>query len=159
MLNNFQAALKLLDPKQSKIMTLREKMDLFFLDFGIMPLFVQENYLMAYGNTYEAQAMQSIASAADFISVGDLISIDVNQRQQWSLLPNLGLMSCVAPTTINKTGYCNYAPFPSIMGKMSTMRKIYRLIKEMKEFVGPQLYADKNAALTEYLPLLFQMIY
>ena len=78
MLNNFQAALKILDPKQSKIMPFREKMDIFFLDFGLMPLFVHENYLMAYGNTYEANAMSNIASAADFISVGDLLSIEVS---------------------------------------------------------------------------------
>ena len=46
-----------------------------------------------------------------------------------------------------------------IMGKMSTMRKITRLIKEIKEFCGPQLYANRNAALIEYLPLMFQMVY
>ena len=74
-------------------------------------------------------------------------------------MPNLGLMSCVAPSSMNKSGYLNYAPFPAIMGKMSTMRKIYRLIKEIKEYCGPVVYADKNAALTEYLPLIFQMIY
>ena len=74
-------------------------------------------------------------------------------------MPNLGLMSVVAPSCMNKSGYLNYAPFPAMMGKMSTMRKIYRLIKEIKEYCGPVVYADKNATLTEYLPLFFQMIY
>ena len=74
-------------------------------------------------------------------------------------MTNYGLMSCVAPTTVNRNGYINYAPFPLIMGKMSTMRKIYRMIKEIKEFCGPVVYADKNATLTEYLPLMFQLIF
>ena len=79
MMNNFQAALKLLDPKNCRV-AVHEKQNLFFLDFGIMPLFVQENYLLAYGNTTDAGAMSSLASAADFISVGDMISMDVNIR-------------------------------------------------------------------------------
>ena len=62
-------------------MNVREKMNIFFLDFGIMPLFIHENYLMAYGNTFDANAINNIATAADFISVGDLISIDVNKNQ------------------------------------------------------------------------------
>ena len=78
MMNNFNAALKVLDPKQTKLMSIRDKLNIFFLDFGLMPLFIHENYLMSYGNTYEASAMANIAAAADFISVGDLIAIDVN---------------------------------------------------------------------------------
>ena len=77
MLNNFNAALKLLDPKNNR-QKIHEKMAYFFLDFGIMPLFVQENYLLAYGNTTDADALSNMASAADFISIGDSIAISVN---------------------------------------------------------------------------------
>ena len=158
MLNVFSAATKLLDPKNSA-QRIHEKLDYFFLDFGIMPLFVQENYLQAYGHTTNASDIANMANAAEFISLGDSIGANVVKQQQWSLLPNLGLMSCVAPTVLNKKGYITFVPFPMIMGKMSTMRKITRLIKEIKEFCGPNVYANRNATLTEYLPLIFQLIF
>lgn len=155
MMNNFQACLQLLDPKQAKLLSIREKLDIFFLDFGIMPLFVQESYIGAYSSYTNAQEMETLATAAEFISLGDMLDYQVMNNQQWSLLPNLGLMGCVAPATLNTNGYCNYCPFPSIMGKMSTMRKIYRMIREIKECSGAHIQANRRACLTEYVPLFF----
>ena len=61
MMNNFQAALKLLDPKQAK-----------FLDYQIMPLFVQESYLNCYGGFNSGpDELSKIAAAAEFISFAD----------------------------------------------------------------------------------------
>ena len=137
MMNNFQACLKLLDPKQAKQLSIREKLEIFFLDYPIMPLFVQESYLHCYSNYKNSpEEMFKAADAAEFVSLGDVIADQVMVKQQWSLMPNLGLMACVAPSTINNNGFCNYCPFPSIMGKMSTMRKIFRMIREIKEFSG-----------------------
>ena len=45
------------------------------------------------------------------------------------------------------------------MGKMSTMRKIFRMIKDIKEFSGVNIQANKRACLTEYVPLFFYLIY
>lgn len=42
----FDAVRKLLSGAESSKMNLNEKSDLFFCDYSIMPLFVQENYLM-----------------------------------------------------------------------------------------------------------------
>lgn len=160
MMNNFQASLKLLDPKQARNMSIREKLDIFFLDFSIMPLFVQESYLTCYGSySSTPEELEKMAAAAEFISFGDVLDNQVMKNQQWSLMPNLGLMGCVAPCTINTNGYCNYAPFPTIMGKMSTMRKIFRMIKEIKEYSGVYIQANKRACLTEYVPLFFYLVY
>jgi len=68
-------------------------------------------------------------------------------------------MGCVAPAVMNSNGFCNYCPFPSIMGKMSTMKKIFRMIREIKEFSGVHIQANKRACLTEYVPLFFHLIY
>jgi len=51
-------------------------------------------------------------------------------------------MGCVAPSIINTRGQLNYAPFPLMMGKMSTMRKIDRMVRELKQFTGYHIYAD-----------------
>ena len=80
MLNVFSAATKLLDPKNSA-QRFHEKLDYFFLDFGIMPLFVQENYLQAYGNTTNVNDIANMANAAEFISLGDSIGANVVKQQ------------------------------------------------------------------------------
>ena len=78
MMNNFQGSLKLLDPKQAKHLSIRDKMDIFFLDFHIMPLFVQESYLNCYtAYSTSAEELMKIASAAEFISLGDVIGEQV----------------------------------------------------------------------------------
>lgn len=46
-----------------------------------------------------------------------------------------------------------------LMGQMSKMRKIFRMIKEIKSFVGPNMQANRRAALIEYVPLFFWLIF
>jgi len=41
---------------------------------------------------------------------------------------------------------------------MSTLRKISRMIKELKEVTGNKINASQSAALIEYTPLIFEMI-
>ena len=45
MQNSFAAVFKLLSNKEFPLMTFAERMNLFFIDFSIMPLLVFENYL------------------------------------------------------------------------------------------------------------------
>ena len=49
-MNVFEGAGLLLNPKDAKKLSIREKMDIFFLDWSLMPLFLQENYLNAFGH-------------------------------------------------------------------------------------------------------------
>mmetsp|Transcript_23493 Transcript_23493/g.31492 ORF Transcript_23493/g.31492 Transcript_23493/m.31492 type:complete len:82 (+) Transcript_23493:1388-1633(+) len=81
MMNNFQASLKLLDPKQAKFLSIREKLDIFFLDYQIMPLFVQESYLACYSsfNTGPDDMMKA-ATAAEYISFADVLGDQVMQK-------------------------------------------------------------------------------
>ena len=74
MTNNFNACLKLLDPKIAKTLKLKDKLDIFFLDWNILPLFVQESYLSCYtGYQSSAAEIEKVANAAEFISMGDTI--------------------------------------------------------------------------------------
>jgi len=45
------------------------------------------------------------------------------------------------------------------MGQMSKMRKIFRMIKEIKAFVGANMQANRRAALIEYVPLFFWILF
>lgn len=80
MINNFDAATKLLDcgnPSfDQKYFSFRQKLDLFFIDHEFVPLLVQESYL----NTIEEGSSNDIykmAEASEMMSVGDLCNIQI----------------------------------------------------------------------------------
>jgi len=94
-------------------------MDLFFIDYDLIPLLVQENYLTSMGDKNSLNDLERMADAAEFISLGDSISRQVRTNQDWSLLPNMGLCSAVAPCLIAK-GTTFYPRFPEWLGKNSS---------------------------------------
>lgn len=72
-------------------------MDLFFIDYDLIPLLVQENYLTSMADRKSLDDINAMADAADSISFGDVINRQVRTNQDWSLLPDLGLASAIAP--------------------------------------------------------------
>ena len=46
-------------------------MDLFFIDYDLIPLLVQENYLNSMGDRREMYDLNAMADAAEFISLSD----------------------------------------------------------------------------------------
>ena len=104
-----------------------------------------------------------MAEAADMISQGDLLNVQIRQNQNWSLLPDYGSMSSVAPTMLIK-GTVGYPAFPQALGKFSTMRKSKRLSREVKQALSSMscgnsaISASKMAVQTEFVPLLLETI-
>ena len=82
---------------EAQKMNLDEKIDLFFNDYSLAPLFVQEMYLASRPNRAHnlLEQLDAVASAADAISDGDIIGRTINQKQQFSLLPLHAVMSCI----------------------------------------------------------------
>lgn len=63
----------LLEGRQWKGKTLNERIDAYFVDFSMMPLMMQENYLK--NNSWVAQSdtiLSTLSRAADSISDGDI---------------------------------------------------------------------------------------
>lgn len=75
MINNFDAAHRLLNHGQKSLdvryPTFREKLDLFFIDFDLVPLLVQESYLTSMGERKQLGDLEAMADAAEYISLGD----------------------------------------------------------------------------------------
>lgn len=72
MINNFEAAHRLLNCGHKPLgKSFREKLDLFFIDYDFVPLLVQESYLGAMQGRSEMLDIESMAEAAEFISLGD----------------------------------------------------------------------------------------
>lgn len=162
MINNFDAAHRLLNHGQKslddKYPQFRQKMDLFFIDYDLIPLLVQENYLTAMGERRDLESLNRMAEASDFISLGDSISRQVRTNQDWSLLPNMGLCSAVAPCLLIK-GATFYPRFPEWLGKNSSQRKAKRLIRELKKVMGHHAQASRMEIQNEYTALLLTYIH
>ena len=50
-------------------------------------------------SVYDVNAM---AEAAEFISIGDVLNSQLRVNQDWSLLPDIGVCSSVAPSLLVK---------------------------------------------------------
>mmetsp|Transcript_22623 Transcript_22623/g.21791 ORF Transcript_22623/g.21791 Transcript_22623/m.21791 type:complete len:84 (+) Transcript_22623:1540-1791(+) len=62
MLNNFDAAHRLLNKNMgAKYSTFRQKLDLFFIDYDLIPLLVQENYLTSMGENKDNRSIEAMA--------------------------------------------------------------------------------------------------
>ncbi|KAH6934569.1 hypothetical protein HPB50_025434 [Hyalomma asiaticum] len=85
-------------------MTLNEKAALFFHDYNMVPLFVQDNYLnvqplAAKGD--REKHLRLVSEAADCISYGDLVERQIRQHGSWSLLPMQAFFASVIPGDVS----------------------------------------------------------
>lgn len=55
-------------------------------------------------------------------------------------------------------GRSSYPAFPQFWGKLSTMRKAHRLIRELKQAMSHSIYADRYSVQNEMVPFLLQDI-
>jgi DNA polymerase III delta prime subunit len=124
--SNFEAAAALLS---KKAFPYQEKVDLFFVDYDLIPMLVQENYLT--GQT----ELDRMAEAADQIALGDVVLTRVKSQNEWSLLPMFAQLSSIAPGKLS-TQDCGMLKFPEALGKLSTQRKNERLLSEVKVISG-----------------------
>lgn len=63
--------------------------------------------------------IEAMAIASEFISLGDSLNRQVRVNMDWSLLPNYGVCSSIAPSLILK-GKSFYPRFPEWLGKNSS---------------------------------------
>jgi replication factor C subunit 1 len=160
MINNFQAANKLMDYEEFKEMSYRDRLDMFFIDYDFVPLLVQENYLGAMDRTFRGGAndVARMASAANYIAIGDIVNKRVRSQMEWTLLPDCGFTSSIAPCHYAK-GQSSYPRFPEWLGKNSSGIKAKRLIKELKQTMGHRVQCNSMTLLNDYLPLIFDEIF
>jgi hypothetical protein len=82
--------------------TIEEKYDLFFLEYSMMPVFIQENYI---NNTFNVKniltKMDNISNSSESISNGDLIERMLHENNDWDL------QKYVAICDIEATNKCN----------------------------------------------------
>ena len=130
MLTPFEAAKSLMAPPSS--LSLNDRLDLFFVDYDLIPLLIQENYVKCF----QQGEVKKIPKAASLISFGDVISRTIRSEQAWGLLPEFGLIGSVFVSPLigsrDADTFAPYPGFPAWLGKNSTLKKSARIAQELQ---------------------------
>ncbi|XP_025893447.1 replication factor C subunit 1 isoform X2 [Nothoprocta perdicaria] len=143
--------------EEASHMSLIDKSDLFFHDYSLAPLFVQENYIhvkpaAAGGNLKKHLVL--LSRAADSICDGDLVDRQIRSKQNWNLLPTQAIYSSVLPGELMR-GYMSQFPvFPSWLGKFSSTGKHDRIVQELAMHMSLRTQTCRRTLNMEYLPYL-----
>jgi replication factor C subunit 1 len=124
-LDLFSATQKLMSNKRA---SLHEADDFVYVDYGMVPLMVQEAYLAA------SRSLDEAVDASEQVSFGDLMSCRQWKTQDWSLLPHV-VHSTVA-TSRKITGPCPFQIFPRLLGQNSKKAKHVRWMADMGRVRG-----------------------
>ncbi|XP_034244815.1 replication factor C subunit 1 [Thrips palmi] len=161
-LGPWDAVRKIFSSDDHKSMTIMDKSDLFFHDYNLLPLFVQENYLNVAPHAAKKQTdtLRHIARAAASISYGDLIEKTIRSTNSWSLLPVQAIYSSVVPGDWMEGHFKAQIQFPSWLGKNSRGGKMNRLIQELQLHMRLSISGGKEAVNLNYLePILKAVIH
>ncbi|XP_060864496.1 replication factor C subunit 1 isoform X2 [Metopolophium dirhodum] len=148
---------KVFSAEEHKSMNITDKCDLFFYDYNISPLFVQENYLAAVPHNVEGskwKTFERYSLAADSIRIGDIVSAKIRSTNNWSLLPAQAIFSSYCPGEFLRGHVSKQINFPAWLGKFSKGNKMNRLLQELQIHTRIRLSASKEAINLDYLTTL-----
>ena len=147
--------------------------DLYFVDSGLVPLFVQELYVKGKARLVsggqrrqnvsaekatrllECDAMDVVSQAADFIGGADTMNAVIYQEQDYTFMPVHAVLSSVAPGYLMSAGGVQGGmSFPTWLGQNSSRMKRQRLIRDMKMAMSLTAPASFTDYVTNYLPAL-----
>nr|XP_023026436.1 replication factor C subunit 1 [Leptinotarsa decemlineata] len=136
---------------EHKDMTVADRSRLFFYDYSLGPLFVQENYLNVTTNCPRKDIMKRVALAADAISMGDLIDSKIRGSNNWSLLESQAIYSSVLPGFYMSGSISGRINFPGWLGKNSSANKHKRMLSELQVHTRISTSGNKMAMKLDYL--------
>ncbi|XP_049742300.1 replication factor C subunit 1 isoform X1 [Elephas maximus indicus] len=135
-------------------MSLMDKLDLFFHDYSIAPLFVQENYVHVKPIAAEGDVkkhLMLLSRAADSICDGDLVDRQIRSKQNWSLLPTQAIYASVLPGELMRGYMTQFPTFPSWLGKYSSMGRHDRVVQDLALHMSLRTYSSKRTINMDYL--------
>ncbi|KAM6261652.1 replication factor C subunit 1 [Porphyrio hochstetteri] len=143
--------------EEASRMSLIDKSDLFFHDYSLAPLFVQENYVhvkpaAAGGNLKKHLVL--LSRAADSICDGDIVDKQIRSKQNWNLLPTQAIYASVLPGELMRGYMTQFPVFPSWLGKFSSTGKHDRITQELAMHMSLRTQMCKRTVNVEYLSYL-----
>uniref|UniRef100_A0A182NQL7 Replication factor C subunit 1 n=1 Tax=Anopheles dirus TaxID=7168 RepID=A0A182NQL7_9DIPT len=149
---------KVFSAEDHKTMTLNDKADLFFHDYNIAPLFVQENYLKVQPKAPRTEWLDRIAMTADSLSRGDMVDRRIRSSMAWTLLPVQAMYSSVMPGEFMEGHFTGQINFPGWLGKNSKSNKRKRLAQEIHDHTRVATSGSRLAIRLDYAPHLLRTI-
>ncbi|KAJ3343135.1 protein transport protein S31 [Gonapodya sp. JEL0774] len=139
--------------------TLSDKIDYYFMNYDLLPLMIQENYIRTTPNSAAGVAgarkdlmtIQALSEAADCIIAGDLLGSTMRSMNNWGLMPVHAVLSTVCPAFC-VAGLAPQPAFTSVLGNMSKTSRAYRQLKELQVHTRMHISCDKNEFRDSYLP-------
>ena len=139
-------------------MSLNDKSDLFFYDYNIAPLFVQENYLHVKPNCKDSELLERIAKTADSLSLGDTVDKRIRSNMAWSLLPTQAMFSSVIPGELMEGSFKTPPNFPTWLGKNSKAQKRKRMAQEIHDHTRTATSGSRSSVRLDYAQFIVQAI-
>ena len=154
-ITSFDVAKLLLTKSEIMKLNFNQRLDLFFIDFDLIPNLIYENFPNTITkDNNKIYNIEKLCDITENISFSDIIEKRIKSNNEWILLPNKGIHSVIIPSTLS-CSFCSYPKFPEFYSKISKMRKTKRQIKDLKNiFPFYSNYSIKN----ELSTLLFKII-
>jgi replication factor C subunit 1 len=148
----------LLNKNESSKLNISQKLDLFFVDFDLIPNMIYENYILTAkindNSPFKKESLSKIIEGLDHMSMGDIVENKMKSQMEWSLLPDKGIHSTVIPSLIFSS-FLGFPKFPESYSRISRLMKINRELKELKKvFPNYSLFEIKNFV----SPIFFNII-
>ncbi|PNF30645.1 Replication factor C subunit 1 [Cryptotermes secundus] len=137
-----------------KSMSIHDKSDLFFHDYSLGPLFVQENYLGVMphkSRNNRKRHLELVAQTAESLSSGDMVEKTIRSKSAWSLLPAQAIFSSVLPGDLLEGHFTCQINFPAWLGKNSRRSKFQRLLQELHGHMRLNISGSKEAVNLDYM--------
>ena len=153
LLNHFDAACKLFNTSEMRKLSHKEKIDLAFIDYQMIPLMVYDNYLTAL----DQKDLKTMSEAADSIALADVMGQEIYGKGNWGLLPSYLNESCISPAGKAKH-LIPFVRFPEFFGKASSFKKKFRLASELSKIVKSSVTWNQENCVNELVPLIHDWI-
>lgn len=127
----FSATGRLFNPAAAP--NLDARMNLVFVDHGLVPLMVGEGYAAAAGKSRGDQ-LANLAAAADHMSKWDILDTIIHRRQAWGLLP--AATTEIVGAAAAARGPAPFQIFPQWLGKASKRGKVRRWMSDLRNRGG-----------------------
>mmetsp|Transcript_12922 Transcript_12922/g.23961 ORF Transcript_12922/g.23961 Transcript_12922/m.23961 type:complete len:823 (+) Transcript_12922:176-2644(+) len=148
MLSNFDAC-RFMFNEASKPAQFNWRFQAYFIDYDLIPLMIQDNYVTACKMGNRDDSLERISQAADAVCDADVVSKSVRSKQNWTLLPQ------VAALNLRVTSLCNgsigFPNFPQWLGKNSSRGKKRRLLGETAMHMRQKTMINAKTLRLDYL--------
>ncbi|XP_064460970.1 replication factor C subunit 1-like isoform X2 [Ornithodoros turicata] len=135
-------------------MNLIEKSALFFHDYSMVPMFVQDNYV--HVQPLEAKGdikkhLRLLSETSNSICEGDLIEKQIRSSGTWGLLPMQAIFSSVIPGELMRGHLREMINFPAWFGKNSSTGKRQRLLQDLHMHMHTRISGNRTQLNMDYL--------